>query len=108
MKFIRLLGLIAALFSFACAHATYMGRRDQLALCSKPNIFQYRVQVYLEDDRGQQQWVGFMDPGGHVCTTWPFGIEARGRWGYAPSAADSVTWDMRWFDAFAVMHGYKP
>lgn len=74
-------------------------------ICSRKNVWAYRVDVFLEDDQGHSEYVGWADPGERRCTVWAM-PGSRGRWAYVLLDAKGEPTDVRrdnYFQAWALM-----
>jgi hypothetical protein len=75
------------------------------SICSQRNVWAYRVDVYLEDDAGHSEWVGWAAPGGHVCAEWTL-PGSRGRWAIVTLNAKGEPTDVHrtpWFQSWALV-----
>jgi hypothetical protein len=67
--------------------------------CTQVNIMPYLVHIWLQDERGTVQWMGYLHEGERMCLRrWPF-PGRRGRWGYQADTEDIIRWDARWFES---------
>jgi hypothetical protein len=74
-------------------------------ICSRKNVWAYRVDVFLEDDQGHSEYVGWVEPGERKCTGWDL-PGSRGRFAYVLLDAKGEPTDIRrdpYFQAWALM-----
>lgn len=74
-------------------------------VCSRKNVWPYRVDVYLEDDQGHAEYVGWAEPGQRRCADWTL-PGSKGNWAYVLLDARGQPTDIRRdhpFQAWALM-----
>lgn len=63
-------------------------------VCSRKNVWAYRVDAYLEDNAGHSEYVGWLDPGEKKCAPWML-PGSLGNWAYVLLDAKGQPTDVR-------------
>lgn len=95
--------LFALLLLVGCASASIYSQPPKV--CSRTNVWAYRVDAYLEDNAGHSEYVGWIEPGAKKCVGWTLPGNL-GNWAYVLLDARGEPTDIRRdkpFQAWALM-----